>query len=82
MIARAYKWFWRDFLMRTEPFTFQFRRMAKKFPLLWVLFPALVIVAYFGFVIYRVKGYKWVWILVGLGLVTFITWLLLHLGGF
>ena len=82
MIAKAYKWFWHDFLARQEAFTFQFRRMAKKFPLFWILFPALVIVIYFVFVIYRVKRYRWAWILGGLGLVSFITWLLLHLGGF
>ena len=80
MIAKAYKWIWRDFLCRLEPFTNQFRRMAKKFPVLWVVFPALIIVAYFAFVIYRVKTYRWLWISVGLGIVIFVTWLLLHLG--
>ncbi|KKN70449.1 hypothetical protein LCGC14_0431440 [marine sediment metagenome] len=82
IIAKVYKWFWRDFLMRREPFTFQFRRMAKKWPLVWIIFPALLIVGYFVFVIYKVKAYKWAWIIGGLALVGFITWLLLHLGGF
>lgn len=81
-IAKLYTFIWRDFLMRTEPFTFQFRRMAKKFPVVWVVFPALIIVVYFALVIYKVKRYRWAWIVVGLGLVTFLTWLLLHLGEF
>ena len=35
MIAKIYKWFWKDVLMRREPFTYQFRRMAKAHPILW-----------------------------------------------
>ncbi len=82
LIGKGYKYIWKDFLCRTEPFTDQFRRMARKFPVLWVVFPALIIVVYFALVIYKAKRYRWAWILAGLGLVVFITWLLLHLGGF
>jgi len=81
-IGKAYKWFWQDFLCRTEPFTFEFRRMAKKWPVIWVIFPALIIVVYFMLVIYRAKKSMWAWVLLGFILTAFITWLLLHLGGF
>ena len=81
-IGASYKWFWQDFLMRTEPFTSQFKRMARKFPVVWVLFPALVIVVYFAFVIWGVKRLRWLWFILGIWLTICITWLLLHLGEF
>jgi hypothetical protein len=78
-IAKAYYWFWHDFQCRTEPYTYEFRRMAKKYPILWILFPAILIFVYFWKVAsVRGKGY---W-LIGLIVTIFFTWLLLHLGGF
>jgi len=37
MIAKAYKWFWSVWLRRLEPFTYQYRRQLKEFPIaFWV----------------------------------------------
>jgi hypothetical protein len=79
-IIKAYVWFWRDFLCRTEQFTDQFRRMAKKYPVIWIIFPALLIVVYFAKV--SGKNPKWLWLTIGFLIVCFFTWLLIHLGGF
>ena len=35
LIGKLYEWFWKDLLQRKEPFTFQFRRMAKAHPLIF-----------------------------------------------
>jgi len=42
-IGKLYKWFWLDLLQRTEPFTFQFRRMSKAHPLVfWGTIAAII----------------------------------------
>ena len=77
-----YEWFWKDFLCRTEQFTDQFIRMAKKWPLVWVLVPAAIIVFFGWYSIVKLDEGKWWWMIGFTGVVVFVCWLLLHLGGF
>jgi len=35
IIGMLYKWFWRDFLCRLEPFTYQFRRQKQAWGVVW-----------------------------------------------
>lgn len=34
-MGKLYRWFWEDLLQRKEPFTHQFKRMAKAHPLVF-----------------------------------------------
>ena len=50
LIVKAYTWFWRDFLMRRETFTDQFRRMAKAHPkIFWSMTGVITMSALGGF---------------------------------
>jgi hypothetical protein len=73
-----YRWFWKEFLCRLEPFTTQFIRMAKKWPWVWFALPLFTIVG----VAYSVYKRHWfavvVWFLLSAGLIL----LIIHLGGF
>ena len=35
VIANIYYWLWHDFLMRQEPFTYEFRRFKSAHPVIW-----------------------------------------------
>jgi len=49
-IGRVYRWFWEDLLQRREPFTFQFRLIARAHPVLfWGTTGTIMVSAIGGF---------------------------------
>jgi hypothetical protein len=77
-IGGAYHWLWSDFLMRLEPFTYQFRRMCARYPWLWIALttiPAIKI----GLSVYQGHWFLvFTWFIVDI----FLVWLAYHLGGY
>ena len=81
-IAKAYKFFWADFLCRAEPFTYEFRRFAAKYPWLWIIGIALILIAYVIWLVYRCATNKWFYLIIFSIMTIFGIWITLHLGGY
>jgi hypothetical protein len=77
-IAKYYYILWHDCLQRLEPFTFQFRRIAKKYPLVWFL----ILLAPNVGVFYETYKKRWWGVLWWSLIAIFFDWLIIHLGGF
>jgi len=81
-IDKVYTFFWRDFLCRLEPFTYQFRRMATKWTWIWIIGLSLGAIVYVIWLVYRCATNKWFWMILFSIITIFAFWLSFHLGGF
>ena len=84
--SNLYIWYWKDYRCRLEPWTYEWRRYVAKW--WWVVLIKMGVGAAFfiWLLLFPLNnaptGVKVVVIIVGVGIVVFYAWLLLHLGHF
>ncbi len=81
-----YYWYWHDYRCRLEPWTFEWRRYVKKWWWVILIKTAIVATSLIWLLLFPLSdaspGIKITVIIIGVLVVVFYAWLLLHLGGF